>query len=503
MNSVIEIVRDGGQLAVKDKLDNTTIFEKSVSGREGFSLCAEPPDTAEAVEKAIPAALRRVSPPALPEVSELSVVRHYTHLSTRTLGVDTTFYPLGSCTMKYNPKVNEDIAALGGFCHVHPDQPEETVQGFLEVIHELARSLRELTGLPGVSLQPAAGAHGEFTALLVVKAYFDDLGQTRRRQVIIPDTAHGTNPASAIRCGLDPVEIKSDGRGRVNLDELKKHLGPETACVMITNPNTLGLFEDQIGAVAALIHEAGALLYLDGANYNAIVGRVRPGDFGADLMHINLHKTFSVPHGGGGPGSGPICVRDFLAPYLPAPHIRREGERFFFERDCPKSVGKVRAFFGNVNNVLRSYTYIRQLGEPGLRDVSGHAVLNANYLLALLAGAYEIPFGNRCMHEFVINATRQKNLGVKAMDIAKKLLDYGFHPPTTYFPLIVPEALMIEPTETENKEMLELFAAAMLDIARLAEQDAARVTASPQSTPVTRMDELAAARQPVLSWPRH
>ena len=501
MSPAIELTDGSGGCGIQPQASQPTIFEQSVPGRTGFSLPAEPPDTDAAVEAAIPASLRRAVAPSLPEVGELGVVRHYTLLSLRTLCVDTTFYPLGSCTMKYNPKVNEDVASLGGFTHVHPEQPESTMQGTLAAYHAIARALGALTGLPGVSLQPAAGAHGEFTALLVVKAYFDDRGEPDRREVIIPDTAHGTNPASAIRCGLEPVEIRSDARGRVNIEGLKARLGPRTACVMITNPNTLGLFEDRIGEVAQLVHDAGALLYLDGANYNAIVGRVRPGDFGADLMHINLHKTFAVPHGGGGPGSGPICVRDFLAAYLPAPHIGFDGSRYRFNRDCPKSVGKVRAFFGNVNNLVRSLVYIRQLGAEGMREVSGHAVLNANYLLALLADAYDVPFGARCMHEFVINATRQKNQGVKAMDIAKKLLDYGFHPPTTYFPLIVPEALMIEPTETESKETLELFAGAMLEIARLAVDAPAEVTAAPETTPVTRMDELAAARQPVLAWP--
>ena len=379
--------------------------------------------------------------------------------------------------------------------------PTTRCRVLLHVYHEVGRWLSALTGLGACSLQPAAGAHGEFTALMVAKAYFDDRGDHTRRQVIIPDTAHGTNPASAHRCGLEPVEIKSDARGRIDLDQLKARLGPQTACVMITNPNTLGLFEDRIHEAADLVHDAGALIYLDGANFNAIVGRVRPGDFGADLMHINVHKTFSVPHGGGGPGAGPICVRDFLAPYLPAPWVECEAGRYRVERDCPKSVGKVRSFLGNVNNMVRTYAYLRQLGEDGLRQVSGHAVLNANYLAALLAAAYDIPFGTRCMHEFVINASRQKNAGAKASDIGKKLLDMGYHPPTTYFPLIVPEALMIEPTETESRETLDAFADAMIEIARLVQEDSAQVTSAPVTTPVGRLDELAAARQPVLVWP--
>jgi glycine dehydrogenase subunit 2 len=479
-----------------------TIFELSVAGRKGHSLPAIAPDAEAAIADMIPERFRRRQPAALPEVGELDVVRHYTRLSRRTMCVDTNFYPLGSCTMKYNPKVNESVAAMEGFTGAHPEEPESSLQGILKVYYDVAQALSRLTGLPGCSLQPAAGAHGEFTALLVAKAWFDDRGEHERREVIIPDTAHGTNPASALRCGLRAVEIKSDARGRIDLGQLRAKLGPATVCVMITNPNTLGLFEDQMHEAAAMIHEAGALVYLDGANFNAIVGRVRPADFGADLMHINVHKTFSIPHGGGGPGAGPICVRDFLAPYLPSPWVVYENGRYSLVSDCPKSIGKVRSFFGNVNNVVRTGAYLRQLGAEGLREVSGHAVLNANYLLSLLAGGYDVPYGPRCMHEFVINATRQKNQGVKAMDIAKKILDYGFHPPTTYFPLIVPEALMIEPTETESKETLEAFAAAMLEIARLAETDAFRVTAAPETTPVTRMDELAAARQPVLAWPQ-
>jgi glycine dehydrogenase subunit 2 len=472
------------------------------AGRKGYSLPPEPGDTDSVISESIDQRLLRKSLPMLPEVSELDVVRHFTYLSTRTFNVDSTFYPLGSCTMKYNPKINEDVAALPGFLHVHPGQPESTLQGILQVYYDVASILSELTGLKGCSLQPAAGAHGEYTALLVTKAYFADKGEGDRCEVIIPDTAHGTNPASAFRCGLQSIEIKSDSRGRVNLEDLKSRLSSRTACMMITNPNTLGLFEDQIHEIAELVHQAGALIYLDGANFNAIVGRVRPADFGADLMHINVHKTFSIPHGGGGPGAGPICVRDFLAPYLPAPHIQRNENGYYFNYDCPKSIGKVRSYFGNVNNVLRTCVYLRQLGADGCREISSQAVLNANYLLALLNGAYDIPYGNRCMHEFVINATKQKNQGVRAVDIAKKLIDYGYHPPTTYFPLIVPEALMIEPTETENKETLEDFAEAMLEIASLAEENPSDVTSAPVSTPVNRMDELTAARQPVVCWPK-
>jgi glycine dehydrogenase subunit 2 len=477
-----------------------SIFQLGVKGRTGFSLPPEADGAGKLVDAAIPEKHRRKKAPKLPEVSELDVVRHFTHLSTKTIGVDTTFYPLGSCTMKYNPKINEEIAALPGYTDVHPRQSEQLTQGFLKVYYDVSRALSSYTGLDGCSLQPAAGAHGEYTALLVAKAYFADKGQNDRKQVIIPDTAHGTNPASAYRCGLQSVEIKSDARGRVNIAELKSKLGPQTACVMITNPNTLGLFEDQIHEIADLVHEAGALIYLDGANFNAIVGRVRPADFGADLMHINVHKTFSIPHGGGGPGAGPICVRDFLAPYLPRPHVKLVDGVYSLDHDCPKSIGKVRSFLGNTNNILRTYVYLRQLGAAGVKQISDYAVLNANYLLALLSDAYDIPFGKRCMHEFVINATRQKNQGVRAVDIAKKLIDYGFHPPTTYFPLIVPEAQMIEPTETESKETLEEFARVMIEIAELAKEEPEEITGAPRTTPVSRFDELTAARQPVVCW---
>jgi len=478
-----------------------TLLEESVAGRIGFSLPEEPSDTQQLVEETIPAALRRGQAPKLPELSEVQVVRHFTRLSERTVGVDTTFYPLGSCTMKYNPKINELVASFDGFVWTHPWQPASSLQGLLEIYYELCHLLGELTGLPGVSLQPAAGAHGEFTALLVVRAFFDARGERDRREVLIPDTAHGTNPASAARCGFETRTLKSL-EGRLDLKALEQALNNKTACLMITNPNTLGLFERDIARIAKLVHEAGGLVYLDGANFNALVGRVRPSDFGADLMHLNLHKTFSVPHGSGGPGAGPICVREDLAKYLPLPWVLKEGNSSFrLVTEHPCSVGKVRCFLGNIPNIVRAYTYLRQLGLSGLRDVSGHAVLNANYLLHLVKEHYDVPYGNRCMHEFVIDGTRQKKAGVKALDIAKKLLDYGFHPPTTYFPLIVPEALMIEPTETENKHTLEEFAQAMIEIAEMAETKPEEVTCAPVTTPVSRLDELAAARAPVLVWP--
>lgn len=498
MSRKIQVTIEENSFSVKESLDTQTIFELSSPGRTGFSLPAEAADAESLVNAAIPTKYQRAAPAALPEVSELTVMRHFTHLSGRTMGVETTFYPLGSCTMKYNPKINEFGAGLSSFANLHPDQPQETMQGLMEAYYQVQDILGKLTGLPGVSLQPAAGAHGEFTALLVAKAYFADKGETQRTQVIIPDTAHGTNPASAYRVGLDPVEIKSDARGRIDIEALKAALSDKTACLMVTNPNTCGLFEDRLAEAAELVHQAGGLVYIDGANFNAIVGRVRPADFGGDMMHINLHKTFSIPHGGGGPGAGPIVVREFLAPYLPAPTVVKNGDAYSFNFD-EKSIGKVRSYFGNVAHVVRAYVYLRQLGEAGNKAISDFAVLNANYLLSLLAGKYDIPYGDRCMHEFVIDATKQKKQGVKAVDIAKKLIDYGFHPPTTYFPLIVPEALMIEPTETESKEMLELFAGAMIDIADRAEADADDVVNSPISTPVRRLDELGAARNPIVT----
>ncbi|MCX7626090.1 MAG: aminomethyl-transferring glycine dehydrogenase subunit GcvPB [Candidatus Sumerlaeaceae bacterium] len=482
------------------KADVPTLFEESVEGRVGVSLFEEDENTDSLLENVVPQCFRRSLPLGLPELSELQVMRHFIRLSNRTLGVDTTFYPLGSCTMKYNPKVNELTAADERFLYTHPFQPQRTLQGILKICFELCQWLGELTGLRGVSLQPAAGAHGEFTALLIAKAYFRERGESQRTQVLVPDTAHGTNPASAARCGFVPVAIKSKN-GKVDLDELQRHIGEKTACLMITNPNTLGLFEDAICEISHRVHEAGGLVYLDGANFNAMVGRVRPSDFGADLMHINLHKTFSVPHGSGGPGAGPICVREELAKYLPVPILSCRDGFYYLEYDRPHSVGRVRSFLGNIPNVVRAYTYIAQLGYEGLCEVSGFAVLHANYLLHLLSSSFDVPYGARCMHEFVIDGSRQKKFGVKALDIAKKLLDYGYHPPTTYFPLIVPEALMVEPTETENKETLESFANAMIEISNIAETHPEEITDAPRTTPVSRLDELSAARNPVVVWP--
>ena len=417
-----------------------------------------------------PAAHRAAAPPPLPELSELDIVRHYTNLSTLNMSIDANFYPLGSCTMKYNPKRNERLAAMPGLGAQHPYQDESTLQGLLAILYELQEFLAEIAGLHAVSLQPAAGAQGELAALLVAAAYFRDRGE-KRTKVLIPDSAHGTNPASAHLAGFEAVTIRSDTRGLVDLDDFRSKLDDQTAVFMITNPNTVGLFDPQVGAIARLLHERGALLYLDGANMNAILGAVRPGDMGVDLMHYNPHKTFSGPHGGGGPGAGPIAVRDRLAPYLPAPIVARNDDGSYrLDFDYPKSIGRVRAFFGNTGVLFRAYCYIRSQGPDGLKAVSEHAVLNANYLMSLVRDVYPVPFGERCMHEFVSSArglAREK--GIRAMDVAKRLLDHNVHAPTVYFPLIVPEALMIEPTETEGRETLEAFANVLLAIA---EEDA-------------------------------
>ena len=431
-------------------------------------------------------------------MGELDVVRHYTNLSKLNMSIDANFYPLGSCTMKYNPKRNERLAGLPGLAAQHPYQDESTLQGLLGILFDLQGMLAEIAGLPAISLQPAAGAQGELTALLVAASYFRDKGE-HRTKVLIPDSAHGTNPASANLAGFQAVTIKSNARGLVDLDDFRSKLDDETAVFMMTNPNTVGLFDPQVGEIARLLHERGALLYLDGANMNAILGVVRPGDMGVDLMHYNPHKTFSGPHGGGGPGAGPIAVRDFLAPYLPAPIVAQNDDGSYrLDADRPKSIGRVRAFFGNTGVLFRAYCYIRSQGPEGLKAVAQHAVLNANYLMSLVKGTYPVPLGDRCMHEFVASARgMMRERGVRAMDVAKRLLDYGFHAPTVYFPLIVAEAMMIEPTETESRETLEAFAAALLAIAA---EDPQILHDAPSTTPVSRPDEVAAARNPILRW---
>jgi glycine dehydrogenase subunit 2 len=449
----------------------------------------------------IPEELRRTAPPRLPEVAEPEVVRHFTALADRTFGVDTGFYPLGSCTMKHNPRVNERVVNLPGFRDLHPLQEEEASQGALELMWRLQEILAEIVGLPAVSLQPAAGSQGELTGLLLMRAYFADRGEAeQRREIVIPDTAHGTNPASVTMAGYELVGVTTDPRGNVDLDELRSKVGPQTAGLMLTNPSTLGLFDEGIEEITRIFHEAGALMYYDGANLNAICGISRPGDFGFDIVHFNLHKTFSQPHGGGGPGGGPIAVRERLEPYLPVPAVVREGGMFRLDFERPKTIGKVRGFGGPFGVFVRSYAYIRSYG-PALKEMSEVAVLNANYLLARLKDAYELPFDRLCMHEFVLSGRRLKReQGVTTLDIAKRLMDYGFHPPTIYFPLNVPEALMIEPTETEAKETLDAFADAMLAIRREAEEEPELLKEAPHVRPVKRLDEVRAAKQPIVRY---
>jgi glycine dehydrogenase subunit 2 len=450
---------------------------------------------------AIPGKLLRREAPKLPEVSEVDLARHYTRLSQKNFSVDTHFYPLGSCTMKYNPKINEEFVRDPVVRRAHPFQDESQIQPLLGMLHRTGRWLEDLSGFPAVSLQPSAGAHGELTCLMVIRAWLRDHGGAGRTEVLIPDSAHGTNPATAALCGLNPVEVPSDARGLVDLDRLRAVVGPRTAAMMVTNPNTLGLFEEHIVEIAKILHDAGAFLFMDGANFNAILGRARPHDFGVDAMHMNLHKTFAVPHGGGGPGCGPVGVSAALAPYLPVPLVEEEGGIFRLVYDRPKSIGKVRGFFGSVGAILRSYCYLRILGEEGIRRVSDHAVLNANYLRKLVSEVLHVPYDRACMHEFVATLDRLPNLPERpAMQAAKRLLDFGIHPPTTYFPLIVHECWMIEPTETESKEQMEAFADAVRQIAREAAESPELLTSAPRNLPVTRLDEVRAAREQKLTW---
>ncbi len=482
-----------------DKPQSTELlFEMSRPGRRAHRLppCDVPPPLF-AADELLPASALADSPPPLPEVAELDLVRHFVNLSARNMSIDTNFYPLGSCTMKYNPKRHERMAALPGMAAVHPLQDDGSCQGMLEMLWEMQNLLGEIAGLDAVSLQPAAGAQGELTALLVAHAYFRDRKEKRTR-VLVPDSAHGTNPASAALAGFDAVEVKSSGRGLVDLNDLRAKLDERVAVFMITNPNTLGLFDDQIATITDLLHRQGALVYLDGANMNAILGITRPGDFGADMMHYNVHKTFTGPHGAGGPGAGPIAVRANLAPYLPAPVVDRDGDRFFLDYDRPKSVGRVRSFFGNVGILLRGYCYIRTLGPDGLRAVSENAVLNANYLRVRLRDAFEVPHGDGCMHEFVASGQGLwRDRKVRTMDLAKRLLDFGFHAPTVYFPLVVKEAIMIEPTETESRETLDAFADVLL---KIRDEDAGLLHDAPHTLPVSRPDEVRAAKEPILRW---
>ncbi|MFZ1932137.1 MAG: aminomethyl-transferring glycine dehydrogenase subunit GcvPB [Thermoguttaceae bacterium] len=452
---------------------------------------------AKPLDALLPKSAMSDAPLPLPELSEPEVVRHFVNLSTRNFSVDTHFYPLGSCTMKYNPKRNERLAALPGLAGLHPYQPESTLQGMLALLHLAQHNLAEIAGLPAVSLQPAAGAHGEMTAMLVAAACFRDRGE-ERTTVLIPDAAHGTNPASAAMAGFKTVAVKSRPDGFVDIDDLAAKLDQRTAVFMITNPNTLGLFEPRIQQIAKMVHGAGGLVYLDGANMNAILGVTRPGDFGADLMHFNPHKTFSGPHGGGGPGAGPIAVAERLADFLPTPIVVKDGRGYHLDYDRPKSIGRVRNFFGSVGVLVRMYCYIRTHGPEGLRRIAEDAVLNANYLLLRVKDTLPVPHGDRCMHEFVASGEALKSqCDISTMDIAKRLLDYGFHAPTVYFPLIVHEAMMIEPTESESKATLDAFAEAL---ARIVEESPESLHEAPHSTPISRPDEVAAARKPVLQW---
>jgi glycine dehydrogenase subunit 2 len=527
---------------MRNTRDTNLLFELSETGRRAHRLPAcDVPE--RPVGELVPASVLAAVPPALPELSEPQVVRHFANLSQLNMSVDTHFYPLGSCTMKYNPKRNERVAAMPGFSDLHPYQSEGTLQGMLQLLYELQEYLQEISGLDACSLQPAAGAHGELTALWVAATYFRDRGE-KRTKVLVPDNAHGTNPASAAMAGFTTVTVKTLPSGTLDIDDLRRHLDNQIAVFMITNPNTVGIFEPRIREIADAVHQAGGLVYLDGANMNAILGIARPGDFGADMQHYNPHKTFSGPHGGGGPGAGPICVAEKLAPYLPVPIVVREERsgggrlgseedsnviksqhplfdkmvefglaapmafpkhqtpltvRYILDYNRPKSIGRVRAFFGNVGVLVRAYCYIRTHGPDGLRRVSENAVLNANYLLSRVKHCLPVPQGDRCMHEFVASAAKVKTeKGISAMDLAKRLLDFGFHAPTVYFPLTVKESIMVEPTETESKETLDAFADTLI---RILEEDADLLHDAPHTTPISRPDEVRAARQPMLVWP--
>src|SRR5690625_1979081 len=475
------------------------IFERSKEGRKSYSLPKLEFEDFD-LDEDISNEYVRDESPELPEVSELEIMRHYTGLSDRNYGLDTGFYPLGSCTMKYNPKINEDVARIDGFTQIHPYQDPKTVQGALEMIYDMQTSLEEITGMHKFSMQPAAGAQGEWTALMMIRAFHEANGDHHKTEVIVPDSAHGTNPASVTVAGLDPVTVRSNDRGLVDIEHLKEVVSDNTAALMLTNPNTLGLFETDIVEMAEIVHGVGGRLYYDGANLNAIMGYARPGDMGFDAVHLNLHKTFTGPHGGGGPGSGPIGVTEELKKFLPKPVVTEKDGEYDFDYDLPDSIGMVKNYYGNFGINVRAYTYIRTLGAEGVKKVSEGAVLNANYLMRSLEDSYDLPFTQHCKHEFVLSGNRQKKQGVKTLDIAKRLMDFDIHPPTVYFPLIVEEALMIEPTETESKETLDHFIATMKQIADETENNQDVIHSAPHKTAVKRLDEATASRKPKLRW---
>jgi len=479
--------------------DSRVIFEKSVKGRMGVALPKSDVPEISLADSISPELLRK-SPAKLPEVSEPQVVRHYVNLSIKNHHVDKDFYPLGSCTMKYNPKINDALASLSGFANIHPHQPVENIQGALHIMFELEQMLLKITGMSEATLQPSAGSQGEFAGILIMKKYHEKNGE-KRKYIIIPETAHGTNPASVSLGGFTPREVESDNRGRVDLEDLKSKLDHEVAGMMLTQPNTLGLFEDQIEEISEAVHNVGALMYMDGANMNAVVGLCKPADMGFDIIHINLHKTFSTPHGGGGPGSGPITVVEKLAPFLPIPKlIKDENGKYNWTSEISDSIGRLHTFFGNFGILVRAYVYIRMLGDDGLKSMTRNAIINANYLKNKLKDAYNIPFTEGTLHEFVVSGDTQKAKGVKALDIAKALLDYGFHAPTIYFPNNVPEAMMIEPTESETKATLDRFVEVMLEINDNINVNPDLIREAPITTPVTRLDETKANRELDLRW---
>lgn len=479
--------------------ESTLIFEISKPGRKAYSLpeCDVPEVE---INEILHSKYQRESILKLPEVSELDVIRHFTKISQKNHGVDSGFYPLGSCTMKYNPKVNEVVARYDGFVNTHPYQPVETVQGSLKLMYDLGEMLSEITGMDEFTLQPSAGAHGELAGLMMIKAYHINRGDSKRNIIVVPDSAHGTNPASAAVAGFDIVEVKSNAKGLVDIESLKNVMNDEIAGFMLTNPNTLGLFDENILEIANIVHDAGGLMYYDGANANAILGISRPGDMGFDVVHLNLHKTFSTPHGGGGPGAGPVGVKKHLSPFLPLPIVSRNNDKYYFDYDRPLSIGKIKSFYGNFGVLVRAYAYIMSMGPDGLKEVAENAVLNANYIAQKLKNDYILAFDTICMHECVLSGDKQKANGVSTLDIAKRLLDFGYHPPTIYFPMIVSESIMIEPTECETKETLDEFINAMKQIAHEAIYNPEIVKSAPHTTIVSRLDEALAARKPVVCF---